>query len=119
MFDRETKQDKHTSAELVRKAFPTVPYSENRHVKVKGEKSPFDGDIAYGRERNSKLYFGDTSKALKRQNHTCASCGLRFLNDERVHLHHIDGNHSNWKPRNLIAIHESCHHYRHMSKGES
>ena len=33
-----------------------------------------------------------------------------------IHLHHVDGNHNNWKPKNLLAIHESCHDYIHMSK---
>ena len=33
---------------------------------------------------------------------------------EKVHLHHIDGNHSNWKRSNLLAIHESCHDYIHI-----
>lgn len=119
VFNKETNQNQQTSKKLLDKAFPAVPYSENRHVMVKGDKSPYDGDIAYWSERNSKLYVGETSKALKKQNHTCASCGLRFLTDERVHLHHIDGNHSNWKKSNLIALHESCHDYWHMSKGES
>lgn len=35
---------------------------------------------------------------------------------ERIHLHHLDGNHDNWKRENLEAIHESCHDYLHMSK---
>jgi 5-methylcytosine-specific restriction endonuclease McrA len=62
---------------LLDKAFPAVPYSENKHVLVKGEKSPFDGDIAYWSERNSKLYDGgETSFALKRQNHIYM-CSLR------------------------------------------
>nr|MDZ8210213.1 HNH endonuclease [Nostoc sp. ChiSLP03a]MDZ8215910.1 HNH endonuclease [Nostoc sp. ChiSLP03a] len=39
--------------------------------------------------------------------------------EERVHLHHIDGNHTNWKKNNLEAIHESCHDYIHMSKSAS
>jgi RNA-directed DNA polymerase len=59
----------------------------------------------------------ETSKALKRQNHTCGHCGMKCTSDERVHLHHRDGNHSNWKPKNLVAIHESCHDYIHMSNG--
>jgi len=84
-------------------------------VNVRGEKSPFDGDIPYWNERNSKLYDGKTSKALKWQNHTCAACGLKLLSDERVRLHHIDGNHANWNKGNLMAIHESCHDYLHMS----
>ena len=28
----------------------------------------------------------------------------------------IDGNHDNWKSKNLIAIHELCHNYIHMGK---
>ncbi|MDD1463444.1 HNH endonuclease, partial [Dolichospermum sp. ST_sed2] len=31
----------------------------------------------------------------------------------------VDGNHQNWKTKNLLAIHESCHDYIHMSKRES
>ncbi|MDD1427915.1 HNH endonuclease, partial [Dolichospermum sp. ST_sed6] len=42
-----------------------------------------------------------------------------MLSDEKVHLHHIDGNHKNGKPKNLLAIHESCHDYIHMSKSAS
>src|SRR4028118_1718853 len=98
------------------KAFPAVPHSENKHIMVKGNKSPYDGDLTYWSERNSKLYFGATSKVLKRQNHSCARCGLKTTSEERVNLHHKDGNHHNWKPTNLVVLHESCHDYLHMSK---
>jgi RNA-directed DNA polymerase len=118
-FNKETKQDRCSTTKLVEKAFPKVPCSQNGHINVKGTKSPYDGDMSYWSERNSKLYFGDTSKALKRQNHTCKTCGLKFVGDERIHLHHVDGNHSNWKHSNLVAIHESCHDYIHMSKSAS
>jgi group II intron reverse transcriptase/maturase len=117
VFNKETKQNRYSSKKLLDKAFPAVPYSENKHVNVKGEKSPFDGDITYWSERNSKLYDNETSKALKRQNQTCGHCGLKCISEERVHLHHIDGNHSNWKTKNLVALHESCHDYQHMGKG--
>jgi group II intron reverse transcriptase/maturase len=119
VFNKETKQNSYSSKKLIDKAFPAVSYSENKHVMVKGTKSPYDGDTAYWSERNSKLYDGETSKALKKQNHRCASCGLKFIDEERVHLHHIDGNHANWKKNNLEAIHESCHDYKHMSKSAS
>ncbi|MFW9259671.1 group II intron reverse transcriptase/maturase [Nostoc sp. CALU 546] len=119
VFNKETKQNRYSSKKLLDKAFPTVSYSENKHVSVKGTKSPYDGDTAYWSERNSKLYDDETSKALKKQNHRCASCGLKFIDEERIHLHHIDGNHANWKKNNLEAIHESCHDYKHMSKGAS
>ena len=119
VFNKETKQNRYTSKQLLDKAFPSVPYSENKHINVKGEKSPYDGDLTYWSERNSKLYNNNTSKALKRQNHKCGHCGLKMLSDEKVHLHHVDGNHQNWKTKNLLAIHESCHDYLHMSKSES
>ncbi|MGJ5633162.1 group II intron reverse transcriptase/maturase [Nostoc sp. CALU 1950] len=119
VLNKETKQDRYSSKKLLDKAFPTVSYSENKHVMVKGTKSPYDGNTAYWSERNSKLYDGETSIALKKQNHRCASCGLKFIDEERIHLHHIDGNHANWKKNNLEAIHESCHNYKHMSKGAS
>ncbi len=116
VFNKETKQNRYTSKQLLDKAFPAVPYSENKHISVKGDKSSFDGDIIYWSERNSKLYDGATFQALKRQDHACGYCGLKLLSDEKVHLHHVDGNHNNWKKNNLLAIHSSCHDYAHMSK---
>jgi len=115
-INQEAKQDCYSSKKLLDKAFPKVPYSENKHVMVKGEKSPYDGDLTYWSQRNSKLYDGETSKALKKQNHTCGHCGLKCTSEERVHLHHSDGNHNNWKSKNLVVTHESCHDYIHMGK---
>ncbi|MGJ5676803.1 MAG: group II intron reverse transcriptase/maturase [Nostochopsis sp.] len=115
VFNKETKQNRVSSRKLIDKAFPSVPYAEGKHVMVKGNKSPYDGDIVYWSERNSKLYDNHTAKALKRQNHTCGYCGMKLLSDEKVHLHHADGNHNNWKTKNLIAVHESCHDYIHTS----
>ncbi|MEH2285205.1 MAG: reverse transcriptase domain-containing protein [Nostoc sp.] len=119
VINKETKQTRYSSKKLIDKAFPKISYSENKYISVIGTKSPYDGDIAYWSERNSKLYDGETSIALKKQNHRCASCGLKFIDEEKVHLHHIDGNHANWKRNNLEAIHESCHDYKHMSKSAS
>jgi 5-methylcytosine-specific restriction endonuclease McrA len=117
VFNKEKKQNRYTSKKLLDKAFPKVLYSENKHINVKGNKSPFDGDLTYWSERNSKLYDSTTSKVLKRQNHSCARCGLKTTSEERVHLHHKEGNHHNWNFNNLEALHESCHDYVHMSKG--
>ncbi len=116
VFNKETKLTRESTTKLIEKAFPKVSYSENSHACVTGNKSPYDGDLAYWSERNSKLYDGETSKALKKQNHTCGQCGLKCTSEERVHLHHIDGNHNNWKSKNLVAIHDSCHDYTHMGK---
>ncbi len=118
VFNKEAKQNRVSSEKLNKQAFPAVPYAENRHTKIKGNKSPYDADLVYWSERNSKLYDGRTSKQLKRQNHTCGYCGHKMTSEERVHLHHIDGKHENWKDNKLIVIHESCHDYIHMSKEE-
>ncbi len=116
VFNKETKQNRYTSKTLLNKAFPAVPYSENKHINVKGEKSSYDGDISYWSERKSKLYDGSTSKAIKKQNRKCVACGLTFIGEEKIHLHHLDGNHNNWDKKNLVAIHESCHDYVHMDR---
>ena len=118
VFAKEAKLNRHQVDKLIEKAFPKVSYSENRFVMVKGEKSPFDGDLVYWSKRNSKLYEGETAKALNRQSHSCGHCGLKFIDSEKVHLHHLDGNHQNWRKDNLIAVHESCHDYIHMGKRE-
>lgn len=102
---------------MVKTAFPYIKYSENKFVNVKREKSPYDGDINYWSKRNSKLYDGATARTLGKQNHSGEYCGLKFLEKERVELHHIDGNHNNWNDKNLVATHSSCHHYIQMSKG--
>ena len=114
VFNKQAKLDKHSTTKLIEKAFPSVPFSENKFVMVKGDKSPYDGDIAYWSKRNSKLYDNHTAKTLKRQNHTCGRCGLNLMPGEKIHLHHIDGNHNNWNRSNLLAVHESCHYYIHM-----
>ncbi len=116
VFLKQKTINRYQAAEMVKTAFPKVSYSENKFVNVKGEKSPFDGDINYWSKRNSVLYDGATAKTLRKQNHSCGHCGLKFLNEEKVELHHIDGNHNNWKAKNLMAIHRSCHHYVHMGK---
>ena len=116
VFLKQKSVNRHKAESLVKKAFPSVSWTENKFVNVKGEKSPYDGDVIYWSQRESKLYDGTSAKLLKKQNHTCARCGMKFLPGEDIHLHHIDGNHDNWKPKNLEMIHQSCHQYTHMSR---
>ena len=116
VFNKEKRNDRHSTEKLIKIAFPNVPYSQNAFVNVKGDKSPYDGDFIYWSKRESKLYDGATSRKLKKQSHKCGHCGMTFMPGERIHLHHIDGNHDNWKDKNLVAIHKSCHQYIHMEK---
>ena len=118
VFSKEAKLNRYQVTELISKAFPKVSFSENRFVMVRDDKSPYDGNVTYWSKRNSKLYDGTTAKTLNKQNHTCGYCGLAFMDNERVHLHHTDSNHQNWKKNNLVAVHESCHDYIHMGKRE-
>ena len=119
VFNQEPKQNRYTSSKLLSQAFPSVPVAENKHINVKGTKSPFDGDVAYWSLRNSKHYSGATLRILRKQGHRCGRCNLNLLASEKVELHHIDGDHNNWKGDNLLAVHQSCHDYVHMSKSDS
>lgn len=118
-FNQERKLNRYSVMALIGKAFPTVGYKQFGHVKVKGNRSPFDGDVVYWSKRNSALYDGPTSGCLKRQHHTCGQCQLAFIDGERVHLHHIDGNHDNWARNNVVAVHQSCHNYIHRRNASS
>ncbi|WP_366510776.1 HNH endonuclease [Moorena sp. SIO3F7] len=115
-FRKEKKVNRCQADELCKKGFPAVGYEQNKHVMVKGTKSPYDGDLVYWSKRNTTLYSDATAEALKKQNHSCGYCGMKFIDEERVHLHHIDGNHNNWKRNNLMAVHLSCHQYIHGGK---
>lgn len=115
VFMKEKTMRKDKAIKLIKKAFPEVSWAEGKFVRVKGEKSPFDGDITYWTKRNSKLYFGETSKALSKQKNQCASCGMNFMPGDKVELHHKDGNHSNWKKDNLEAVHDYCHQAIHRN----
>ncbi len=77
---------------------------------VKGDASPYDGKLTYWVGRNSKLYNGPTADAIKRQKGICPHCNRLFIDmDGAVELHHIDGNHNNWKRKNLVVLHRECH----------
>jgi len=63
-------------------------------------------------EEPSALYDGATAKTLAKQQFKCQHCNLSFLPDDLIELHHIDGNHNNWKPSNLEALHRQCHQHQ-------
>jgi RNA-directed DNA polymerase len=114
VFNREPSQTRFSAQALVNNAFPAIGYQENGHINVAGDRSPFDGDLLYWSKRQSVHYDGPTAKTLQQQRHTCGWCKLAFVDGENIHLHHIDGNHNNWRNNNLLAVHESCHDLIHM-----
>jgi RNA-directed DNA polymerase len=82
-----------------------------RHVKVRGNKSPYDGDWVYWGQRLQR----DPTKPqwllhmLKQQQGRCEVCGLRFMADDVIEQHHRDGNHTNHHLANRVLLHGHCH----------
>jgi len=89
-----------------------------RHVKVMGQKSPYDGDWPYWIDRLGK----DPSKPnrvialLKRQASRCILCGLRFMTEDLLEVHHRNGNHHDNTPANLVLLHGHCHDEVHRTR---
>jgi len=89
-----------------------------RHTKVKGHKSPFDGDWTYWTTRQGK----DPTKPkrvcvlMRIQKGRCTECGLRLRATDVLEVHHRDGNHNNHHYLNLALIHGHCHDFVHRSK---
>lgn len=81
-----------------------------RFIKVKGEKSPYDGDFVYWAARMGKYADGLHKAAvlLKRQMGKCAKCHLFFKADDLYKLHFADGNTKNYLWKNLLLIHDHC-----------
>ena len=84
-----------------------------RHVQVKGNRSPFDGDFVYWSTRLGKypLTNAGTSKLLKRQKGRCNLCELNFRDGDLMEIDHIiplkkgGGN----AYSNLQLLHRHCH----------
>jgi RNA-directed DNA polymerase len=88
-----------------------------RHVKVRGIKSPYDGDWLYWGQRLQR----DPTKPkwllrmLKSQQGRCEVCGLRFMADDMIEQHHRDGNHTNHRLANCVLLHGHCHDQLHQA----
>jgi RNA-directed DNA polymerase len=91
-----------------------------RHVKVRGAASPYDGNWRdWARRRGT--YPGIPRRLAsmrKKQNGQCQECGLFFLPDALVDLHHLDGNRHHNKYINLTAVHRHCHDRIHGGQSE-
>ncbi len=105
--------DRLKTDKVIKIAFPSVSWSVNKHIMGNGEKSPFDGDLLYWAKRTEKYYDGPLAKQMRKQEFKCGECHLYFQSEDKVELHHIDGNHDNWKPNNLMALHKHCHQMVH------
>ena len=85
-----------------------------RYTKVRGTKSPFDGDWLYWATRNQRQPGTPIRivKLLKQQAGRCTYCGLYFKPDDPLHIDHIiptsqggRNGYDNWQ-----LLHPHCHH---------
>ena len=66
VFLKQESIDRYKAAKMVRNAFPNISYSENKFINVKGEKSPFNGDINYwSKEKQQTLRRNNSEDAQK------------------------------------------------------
>jgi len=86
-----------------------------RHIKVKGDKSPYDGDWVYWSARMGRdpTKPGHVTRLLKQQQGRCGQCGLRFMTEDMIEVHHQDGNRTNNRLTNLVLLHALCHDQAH------
>jgi RNA-directed DNA polymerase len=83
-----------------------------RHIKVKADRSPYDGDWLYWSQRLGKHPELPTRVAflLKRQSGKCPICGLYFKTEDRMEVDHIQprvqGGSSHYD--NLQLLHRHC-----------
>lgn len=84
-----------------------------RHVKVKADRSPFDGDWLYWSQRLGRHPELPTRVAvlLKRQSGKCSICGLYFKAEDQMEVDHVlprsQGGSSLYS--NLQLLHRHCH----------
>jgi len=85
-----------------------------RHVKVIGDRSPFEGDSAYWTDRAVRISRSPRRAKLKaRQKNCCAWCqGFLYWNEPQE-IHHVDRDRQNNRLTNLKLDHRHCHDIRH------
>jgi RNA-directed DNA polymerase len=91
-----------------------------RHVKVQGNRSPYDGDWVYWSTRQGRHpnVGARLARLLKQQHGRCRRCGLFFQHDDRIEVDHINGNHRDSRPVNLQALHGHCHDAKTREHGD-
>ena len=92
-----------------------------RHIKVKGNKSPFDGDMVYWASRMGRHPETDTrtAKLLKYQKGKCNHCGHYFKNGDLLEVDHRIPKSLGGKDtyKNLQLLHRHCHDIKTRTDG--
>lgn len=87
-----------------------------RHIKVKGDKSYFDGDVLYWSTRKGKNpeLPDRVAMLLKKYKGRCLACGLLFIESDLIEVDHIipkeDGGTDIFG--NLQPLHRHCHNVK-------
>src|SRR5947209_3610150 len=86
-----------------------------RHVKVKGNASPYDGNTLYWSQRLKQhpMLHETKAKLLQKQQGKCRWCELTFKDEDVMEIDHIDRNRTNHALSNKILLHRHCHDERH------
>jgi RNA-directed DNA polymerase len=92
---------------------PSLIYSSKGYLKIKGNKSPFDGDTVYWVNRMNKKYDGVRRNLIKSQDTKCPKCNLRLRVTDEIHVHHVNKDHSDNRRQNLQILHKACHQIHH------
>lgn len=91
-----------------------------RHTKVKGTASPYDGNILYWSQRLSKHpMLNDTKgKLLQKQEGKCRWCGLLFRDGDLIEVDHITPRSQGGGETlsNKCVLHRHCHDERHAKR---
>jgi RNA-directed DNA polymerase len=88
-------------------------HSSVDYIKVKGDKSPYDGNWTYWSTRRGQ--YPETPKRvaelLKKQKGKCAWCGLHFKDGDVIEVDHIEPKSKGGSNRkvNLQLLHGHCH----------
>jgi len=90
------------------------------YAKVKGQASPYDGNLLYWsqRLRVHPMMRQKLAKLLQKQQGKCRWCELTFRDGDKIEIDHRDNNHANDRPSNLMALHLHCHDERHAKPPE-
>ncbi|WP_268887443.1 group II intron maturase-specific domain-containing protein [Ktedonobacter robiniae] len=91
--------------------------SIQRHTKVKGEASPYDGNLLYWSQRlkHHPMLKGTLARLLQKQQGKCRWCELYFRPGDLIEIDHITPKSEGGgeELNNKFALHLHCHDSRH------